>query len=93
VVLVGHSLGGATVNRVSNAVPEPLHHICYLPAFCPSPALPTPDARTAARTAAPQNENALIPLAQITGNPEQLGAMRVNPRTGDAGTSRRSRAG
>ena len=80
VVLVGHSLGGATVSRVSNAVPELLHHICYMAAFCPSPALPSPDACTAA----PENENALIPFDQIIGDPEQLGVMRLNPRTGDS---------
>lgn len=79
VVLAGHSLGGATVSRVSDAVPELLHHICYMAAFCPSPALPTPDACTAA----PENADALIPLAQIIGNPERLGVMRLNPRTGD----------
>ncbi|MFD4530043.1 alpha/beta fold hydrolase [Streptomyces sp. NPDC058470] len=81
VVLVGHSLGGATVSRVSNAVPELLDHICYVAAFCPSPALPTPDACTAA----PENGDALIPFDQIIGDPEQLGVMRLNPRTGDAG--------
>lgn len=80
VVLVGHSLGGATVTRVGDAVPELLHHICYMAAFCPSPVLPTPDACTAA----PENADALIPLGQIVGDPEQLGVMRLNPRTGDA---------
>ncbi|MFJ8751271.1 alpha/beta fold hydrolase [Streptomyces sp. NPDC102441] len=80
VVLVGHSLGGATVSRVSNAVPELLDHICYMAAFCPSPALPTPDACTAA----PENADALIPFGQIIGDPDQLGVMRLNPRTGDA---------
>ncbi|RLU94796.1 alpha/beta hydrolase [Streptomyces griseocarneus] len=79
VVLVGHSLGGATVSRVGDAVPELLHHLCYMAAFCPSPALPTPDACTAA----PENADALIPLGQIIGDPERLGVMRLNPRTGD----------
>ncbi|MCC3770516.1 alpha/beta hydrolase [Streptomyces sp. UNOC14_S4] len=79
VVLVGHSLGGATVSRVGDAVPELLRHICYMAAFCPSPALPSPDACTAA----PENADALIPLGQIIGDPERLGVMRLNPRTGD----------
>jgi hypothetical protein len=35
-------------------------------------------------TAAPENANALIPFDQIIGEPEQLGVMRLNPRTGDA---------
>ncbi|MFE0172275.1 alpha/beta hydrolase [Streptomyces sp. NPDC059002] len=80
VVLVGHSLGGATVSRVADSVPHLLHHICYVAAFCPSPVLPSPDACTAA----PENADALIPLDQIVGDPERLGVMRLNPRTGDA---------
>ncbi|MFE9731016.1 alpha/beta hydrolase [Streptomyces sp. NPDC005863] len=79
VVLVGHSLGGATVTRVADAVPELLHHICYMAAFCPSPVLPSPDACTAA----PENADALIPLGQVVGDPERLGVLRLNPRTGD----------
>ncbi|MEU5126849.1 alpha/beta hydrolase [Streptomyces mobaraensis] len=81
VVLVGHSLGGATVSRVSDAVPEMLHHICYVAAFCPSPALPSPDACTAA----PENADALIPLGRIIGDPDRLGVMRLNPRSPDPG--------
>ncbi|MER5783087.1 alpha/beta hydrolase [Streptomyces mobaraensis] len=79
VVLVGHSLGGATVSRVGDAVPHLLHHICYMAAFCPSPTLPTPDACTAA----PENADALIPYGQIIGDPDRLGVMRLNPRTHD----------
>lgn len=79
VVLAGHSLGGASVSRVADAVPELLHHLCYMAAFCPSPGMPTPDACTAA----PENADALIPLEQIIGDPERLGVVRLNPRTAD----------
>lgn len=34
VVLVGHSLGGSTVTRVANAVPELLERLVYISAFC-----------------------------------------------------------
>ncbi|NNH68497.1 alpha/beta fold hydrolase [Nocardia uniformis] len=38
VVLVGHSLGGVTIGLVGNAIPEAIHRIVYLSAFCPSTA-------------------------------------------------------
>ena len=34
-ILVGHSLGGATLSSVGEAVPELLHRLVYLTAFCP----------------------------------------------------------
>ncbi|MFC9994066.1 alpha/beta hydrolase [Nocardia sp. NPDC127526] len=43
VILVGHSLGGITIGLVGNAIPEAIHRIVYLSAFCPS----TPDAPSA----------------------------------------------
>lgn len=43
VILVGHSLGGITVGLVGNAIPEAIHRIVYLSAFCPS----TPQAPSA----------------------------------------------
>ncbi|MGV9408669.1 alpha/beta hydrolase [Nocardia sp. NPDC003693] len=36
VILVGHSLGGITIGLVGNAVPEAIHRLVYLSAFCPS---------------------------------------------------------
>lgn len=41
VVLVGHSMGGLSVSRVADAVPELLSHICYMAAFCPSRTMPS----------------------------------------------------
>ncbi|MDT3396495.1 alpha/beta hydrolase [Streptomyces sp. B1866] len=78
VVLVGHSLGGASVSRVADAVPGLLAHICYMAAFCPSPAMPSPDACTAA----PENADALIPYEQMVGDQEKLRVLRLNPRSG-----------
>jgi pimeloyl-ACP methyl ester carboxylesterase len=80
VVLVGHSLGGVTVSRVGDAVPHLLHHICYMAAFCPSRVLPTADACTAA----PENANAVSPVELTVGDPDRLGVLRLNFRTGDS---------
>lgn len=81
VVLVGHSLGGVSVSRVADAVPHLLHHICYMAAFCPSRGLPTADACTAA----PENANAVSPVELTVGDPERLGVLRLNFRTGVSG--------
>jgi pimeloyl-ACP methyl ester carboxylesterase len=80
VVLVGHSLGGVSVSRVGHAVPHLLHHICYMAAFCPSRALPTADACTAA----PENVNAVSPVELAVGDLDRLGVFRLNFRTGDS---------
>ncbi|MFI9835117.1 alpha/beta fold hydrolase [Streptomyces sp. NPDC051913] len=80
VVLVGHSLGGVSVSRVGDAVPHLLHHLCYMAAFCPSRTLPTADACTAA----PENANAVSPVELTVGDPDQLGVLRLNFRTGDS---------
>lgn len=80
VVLVGHSLGGVSVSRVGDAVPHLLHHICYMAAFCPSRVLPTADACTAA----PENANAVSPVELTVGDPDRLGVLRLNFRTGDS---------
>lgn len=53
VILVGHSLGGVTIGLVGNAIPEAIHRLVYLSAFCPS----TPDAPSA--TALSQTSEAM----------------------------------
>ncbi|MEU9171629.1 alpha/beta hydrolase [Streptomyces sp. NPDC048420] len=80
VVLVGHSLGGVSVSCVADAVPHLLHHICYMAAFCPSSALPTADACTAA----PENADAVSPVELMVGDQGRLGVLRLNFRTGDS---------
>lgn len=80
VVLVGHSLGGVSVSRVADAVPHLLHHICYMAAFCPSRVMPSADACTEA----PENADAVSPVELTVGDPDRLGVLRLNFRTGDS---------
>jgi pimeloyl-ACP methyl ester carboxylesterase len=77
VVLVGHSMGGATLSRVGDAVPELIAHLCYMAAFCPSRSMPSLDACTAS----PEGQRAVSPLEQVIGDPEKLGVLRLNWRT------------
>ncbi len=84
VVLVGHSLGGATVTRVANAAPELLARTVYLCAYC-CVALPTVMAYA---TQVANSDDPGDPLARArargwVGNPASTGATRTNPRTGD----------
>ncbi|WP_443064691.1 alpha/beta hydrolase [Streptomyces sp. NBC_00588] len=77
VVLVGHSLGGASVSRVANAVPELLARICYMAAFCPSRGMPSVNACSDS----PEGRRAIVPVDQFVGDPEKLGVLRLNWRT------------
>jgi pimeloyl-ACP methyl ester carboxylesterase len=77
VVLVGHSMGGLSVSRVADAVPELLAHICYMAAFCPSRSMPSLDACAAS----PEGQRAISPVEQVVGDPEELGVLRLNWRT------------
>lgn len=79
VVLVGHSMGGVSVSRVGNAVPELLAHICYMAALCPSRSMPSLNACAAS----PEGQRAITPLDQLVGDPEKLGVLRLNWRTSD----------
>ncbi|WP_329230596.1 alpha/beta hydrolase [Streptomyces canus] len=78
VVLVGHSMGGLSVSRVADAVPELLSHICYMAAFCPSRTMPS----LMDCASSPEGQHALNPLHQV-GDPEKLGVLRLNWRTSD----------
>lgn len=49
VVLIGHSLGGVTIGMVANKIPEAIHRLVYLSAFCPSTA-EAPSAMALAQT-------------------------------------------
>nr|WP_240436909.1 alpha/beta fold hydrolase [Streptomyces sporangiiformans] len=68
VVLVGHSMGGLSVNRVANAVPELLAHICYMAAFCPSRSMPSLNACAAS----PEGQRAISPVDQVMSNAHDL---------------------
>jgi pimeloyl-ACP methyl ester carboxylesterase len=77
VVLVGHSMGGVSVSRVANAVPQLLAHICYMAAFCPSRTMPSLNDCASS----PEGQHAVTPLEQLIGDPEKLGVLRLNWRT------------
>jgi pimeloyl-ACP methyl ester carboxylesterase len=79
VVLVGHSRGGMTVTGVANAVPELLHRVVYLSAWC------CVDLGAAGYTAAPENATSLLDDlgGVLAANPADLGALRFNWRTAD----------
>lgn len=84
VILVGHSLGGATVTRVANSAPELLARTVYLCAYC-CVALPTVMAYA---TQVADSNDPSDPLTRArrrgwVGNPARTGAARTNPRTGD----------
>ncbi|WP_037685711.1 alpha/beta fold hydrolase [Streptomyces aureocirculatus] len=80
VVLVGHSMGGCSVSRVANAVPELLEHLVYMTACCFSPGVPSIDAVMAT----PEAADAVVPAGQVVGDPAKLGVLRLNFRSGAA---------
>ena len=78
VVLVGHSLGGATVTAVAEAIPDQLHAIVYLCAFMLPPGMPV--------IAMVQNPimEPLVPSLFLA-NPAEVGALRIDMRSEDSG--------
>ncbi|MGW6781400.1 MULTISPECIES: alpha/beta fold hydrolase [unclassified Streptomyces] len=78
VVLVGQSLGGATLNAVANQVPELISHLVYASAFCPTrhrsvlELMTTPEAAT----------SALFRIPSVK-TPPELGVNRLNWRSAD----------
>ncbi|MFD0658489.1 alpha/beta fold hydrolase [Thermocatellispora tengchongensis] len=80
VILVGGSMGGATITGAANAVPELIDRLVYVSAFCCAKlrsieeCLATPEARTS-------RFGAILPGA--VGDPAKLGAVRINWRTAD----------
>lgn len=77
VVLVGHSLGGATVSHVAEAVPELLAATVYVTAFMLPPGMMPVE-----MIQDPVMADALVPSLFAVPPPE-LGAMRVNFRSTD----------
>lgn len=78
VVLVGHSLGGAIIGAVGNAVPHLISRLVYLSAFCPV-TLPT----VADYTGVPENDGSLLKDPSLISAPLTVGALRVNWRSAD----------
>jgi pimeloyl-ACP methyl ester carboxylesterase len=79
VVLVGHSRGGMTVTGVANAVPELLHRVVYVSAWC------CVDVTAGGYMEGPEwASSALNDLpGLLAGNPADLGVLRMNWRTAD----------
>ena len=81
VTLVGHSRGGMTLTGVANAVPELLHRVVYVSAWC------CVDLTAGGYMEEPEYaSSALNDLGAglLAGNPAELGALRMNWRTADA---------
>ncbi|MEU6727738.1 alpha/beta hydrolase [Nonomuraea wenchangensis] len=80
VVLVGGSLGGSTVTKAADAVPDLIDLLVYDAAFCCT------ELRSPAEyVETPENAGSLAGsvLGAIVGDPRELGAIRVNWRTND----------
>ena len=80
VVLVGHSRGGMTVTGVANAIPELLHRVVYVSAWCcvelnPGGYMEGPEYASSAL-----ND---LGAGLLAGSPVELGALRMNWRTAD----------
>ncbi|MFD8983346.1 alpha/beta fold hydrolase [Streptomyces sp. NPDC059564] len=78
VVLVGQSMGGATLNVVAHQVPELISHLVYASAYCPTrhrsvlELMATPEAAT----------SALLRMPAVA-TPPDLGVNRINWLSGD----------
>ena len=82
VVAVGGSMGGVTLSRVANEVPDLIDHLVYQSAFC------CVELRSAADyLATPEGRGSLAlhpDLARgVVGDPAELGAVRFNWRSAD----------
>jgi pimeloyl-ACP methyl ester carboxylesterase len=88
VVLVGHSRGGLTLTAVGNAAPELVDRLVYVSAWC------CVDATVSEYSAGPEHAQSLLGDAGLVplGDPAQLGAVRLNWRTGDPGVLDRLQA-
>lgn len=77
IILVGHSAGGLTITRAAEQVPDLLARIVYVTAHCPT-SLPS----MADYVGLPENNTAQLGNAFV-GDPFQIGAFRLNPRSTD----------
>ncbi|MFE9750261.1 alpha/beta fold hydrolase [Saccharothrix saharensis] len=81
VVLVGHSRGGMTVTGVANAVPELLHRVVYVSAWCCVDLTADGYVREPEWASSVLND---LGAGLLAGDPAELGALRMNWRTADA---------
>jgi pimeloyl-ACP methyl ester carboxylesterase len=80
VVLVGHSRGGMTVTGVANAVPDLLHRVVYLSAWCCVDLSPAGYMEQPEYASSALND---LGAGLLAGSPAELGALRMNWRTAD----------
>jgi pimeloyl-ACP methyl ester carboxylesterase len=80
VVLYGGSMGGATLNRVGNAVPHLIDRIVYDTAFC---CVDLPSAEDYLTTPEGSTSLAGNVAALVVADPAVIGAVRANYRTAD----------
>ncbi|MFB4277230.1 MULTISPECIES: alpha/beta hydrolase [unclassified Nonomuraea] len=80
VILVGGSLGGSTITKAADEVPDLIDRLVYVGAYCctklssPAAYLETPEGRTSLGSAI---------LPGVIGDPRVLKAIRINWRTND----------
>lgn len=86
VVLVGHSMGGATISDVAETVPELLAAVVYVTAFM----LP-PGTMPIAMIQHETMRDALVP-SLLQADPEAVGALRMDPRSDDPDDQARFKA-
>jgi len=85
VTLVGHSFGGLAITLAGEAVPEKIARLVYLTAF-----VPTRFKSLSEYSVLPENSSTLASSIYI-GDPSVIGAVRINPRSGDAAYVEKSR--
>ncbi|WP_435844836.1 alpha/beta hydrolase [Streptomyces klenkii] len=87
VILVGHSMGGATITRAANQVPDAIARLVYLSAFCCVRIRTVLDCFLV-----PEGRTTLLPTIPSVGNPERTGVLRNNWRSADAGFIAKAKA-
>lgn len=80
VILVGGSMGGATITRVANEVPDLIDRLVYSAAFCCT-RLRSIDDYLATPEAEGNRFDAII--GGVVGDPRKIGAVRINWRSAD----------
>ena len=79
VTLVGHSFAGMSITAAAEVVPDKIARIVYLAAYAPSSTYKT----VFDMISLPENAAGLTGTVAIA-NPSAVGAIRINPRNGDA---------
>ncbi|AFU04687.1 alpha/beta hydrolase [Nocardia brasiliensis] len=78
VILVGHSMGGATITRVANEIPDHIARLVYLTAFCCVRLRSVLECYTT-----PEAASTLATTIPSLGDPQQTGVTRTNWRSAD----------